>query len=246
MENMKTTGTIKNGISSAQAWEALGKIKMNLGFLSVDRSYTCIMFSSSVAGEGKSTIVANLALSLSASEKKVLIIDADLRRPTQHKLFKVVNQVGLSDIMAKRLDWHEYTCETDTSNIKLITAGRTPPNPAEMLASKRMGEFLNECREAFDYVLVDCPPILLVADTISLSKHADGIVIVVRYNYTTRQALASVKEELKLANVRIIGTIFNAVGKGDIMYDSYGYNNKYYESINTRNRARRSRPNLHT
>ena len=219
------------GMSIAHARESFGKIKVNLEFLGVDNNYKCVLFSSSVAGEGKSTVAANLAISLAASSHKTLLIDADLRHPTQHRLFNVVNKVGLSDIIASSLDWRTYVNDTDIPNLFVISAGRTPPNPAELLGSNRMGELLADIKQEYDFILIDSSPILLVPDPISLSKHVDGVVIVARYNFTTKQAILNTKDELKLANKPIIGTILNNVSCSVRRYGygaNYGYKHGYY------------------
>lgn len=219
------------GLSNAHARESFGKIKVNLEFLSVDNRYKCLLFTSPVAGEGKSTVAANLAVSLAASERRTLLIDADLRQPTQHRLFRVVNRMGLSDIIAGNLDWRTYVNETEIPNLYVLSAGRTPPNPAELLGSNRMGCILAEIRQEFEFVLIDSSPVLLVPDPISLCKHADGVVLVVRYNFTERQAVLNTKEALKLANKPIIGTILNNVSRRESGYGygkKYGYNHGYY------------------
>lgn len=214
----------RDALSIAHARESFGKVKVNLEFLSVDSQYKCILLSSSLAGEGKSTVAANLAVSLAASERRTLLIDADLRHPTQHRLFHVVNKVGLSDIIANNLDWRTYVNEAEVPNLYVISAGQTPPNPAELLGSNRMGDILADIRQEFDFVLIDSSPVLLVPDPISLCKHADGLVLVVKYNFTNRQAVLNTKEALKMANKPIIGTILNNVSPRD---SSFGYGKKY-------------------
>lgn len=227
----KTKRDSNSGISIAQAKESFGKIKVNLEFLSVDNHYKCILFTSSVPGEGKSTVTANLAVSLAASEHKTLLIDADLRHPTQHRLFNVVNKIGISDIVANNLDWKTYVIETNVPNLSIMSAGRTPPNPAELLGSNRMGEFLEGIKGEYDTILIDSSPVLLVPDPVSLCKHVDGVIIVARYNFTTQQAVRNTRDALMLANKPIIGTILNNVSRSDQRYE-YGkynsYENGYY------------------
>ena len=219
------------GMSIAHARESFGKVKVNLQFMSVDKDYKCILFSSSVAGEGKSTIAANLAVSLAASEYKTILIDADLRHPTQHRLFNIVNNVGLSDIIIKKLDWKTYVNETDVPNLFVISTGRTPPNPAELLGSNRMGDIMAEIRQEYDFVLIDSSPVLLVPDPVSLSKHVDGVIIVARYNFTTQPAILCAKDALKVASKPIIGTILNNVSCSERLYEygkKHGYKHGYY------------------
>lgn len=214
------------GVSAAQAKESFGKIKVNLEFLSVDNDYKCIMVSSSVAGEGKSTIVANLAVSIAASDRKTLLVDGDLRHPTQHRLFDLVNRVGLTDIISSHLDWRVYANDTSTPGLRVITAGRVPPNPAELLGSNRMGELIEDFKKEYDIILFDSSPILLVSDPVSLTKHVDGIIVVARYNFTTIQAAVNTKIALQLANKPIIGTILNNVSQSASRYE-YGYGKMY-------------------
>jgi capsular exopolysaccharide synthesis family protein len=214
-----------NGFSIAHARESFGKIKVNIEFLSVDNSYKCILFSSAMAGEGKSTVAANLAISFAASDRKTLLVDADLRHPTQHRLFDVVNKVGLSDIIANNLHWKDYVVETGTPNLFIISAGRTPPNPSELLGSNRMGELIREFKKEYDFILMDSSPLLLVPDPVSLSKHVDGIVLIARHNFTSQQAILDSKDALKIAKRPLIGAILNNVSANDRL--NYGYGKRY-------------------
>ncbi len=209
-------------ISTAYARECMGKIKVNLEFLSVDNDYQCIMVSSSVAGEGKSTITANLAVSHAASQKKTLLLDADLRRPTQHRHFDLVNGEGLSDIILSGCDWRKFVVKTTIPYLHIITAGRIPPNPAELLGSRRMSEMIREMKNEYDFILVDTSPILLVPDPVSMSKHVDGIILVARYNYTTIPNLVNTKQQLQLVGKPVIGAILNKTVQAKNQY-GYGY-----------------------
>jgi capsular exopolysaccharide synthesis family protein len=131
--------------------------------------------------------------------------------------------MGLSDIILNGLDWRKLTYDTGIPNLSVITAGRIPPNPAELLGSNRMGAMISELKKDFDTVLLDSSPILLVSDPISLSKHIDGIIVVARCSYTTIQNLINTKNALQLTGKPIIGTILNSVPQARSCYD-YGYN----------------------
>lgn len=212
-----------DSIPKSLAMESFGMIKVNLEFLSVDNVYKCILVSSPTAGEGKSTLTANLAMSLAASDKKTLIVDGDLRKPTQHKLFDISNKIGLSNILINNYDWHEYVNKVNTTNLYVITAGRIPPNPVELLGCRRMGELVADLKNAFDIILFDSSPILVVPDAISLAKHIDGVLLVARHNMTTIQMARSTKEALKLVGKPILGAVLNNVpitaGRYEYLYE---------------------------
>ncbi len=208
-----------------QALEAFNTIRTNLSFLSVDKQIKTIMVTSSIKGEGKSTVSANLANTMSTAHTKVLLVDADLRNPTVHRMFGVPNRMGLSDlIMAGKNAEDDYDCIVKHKrNLDLLTAGHRPPNPTELLSSKRMSRILANLAEHYDYVLLDTPPILVVPDAMALYHNVDGFILVSRHGYTTKEILTNTKSALEVANAEPIACIFNAIPDMHKAYSYYGY-----------------------
>ena len=180
-----------------------------------------MMITSAVQNEGKSYISAEFAKSLAMGGRRVLLIDADMRNATQHKLFSTGNRMGLSSIIASGLEWRSFLTKTDLENLFLITAGKTPPNPTELLASGQMNTMLQQMRESFDYIIIDVPPIIPVSDAVALSSQVDGVLLVTRSGKTPKQFVIKAKQELDMANAPLIGAVLN-----DVVMQGKDYN--YY------------------
>lgn len=216
-------------ISLAHAKEVFVKIKINIDFVCNEQSHKCLLITSSIPSEGKSTIAANLAIAMSESGKKTLLVDADMRQPIQHKLFNLLNRQGLSTILAG-LSWQDYVLSTNNDNLQIISAGPIPPNPAALLGSNRMKAITTELKREYDYIIFDTPPIQVVPDAVSLSQYTDGILFIVKQNSVSEKLLLNSAEQLKLANAKIIGTVLsmatNISNKSTGYYNQYGYYNK--------------------
>ena len=199
--------------------EAYRELKSNIQYSSFDKKYKTIVITSPLPGEGKSTTAGNLALALSQGEKNVLLLDCDMRKPSLHKKFKISNESGLSDILVgnKKID---EVAEKYNNNLTIITGGRIPPNPSEMLESKAMTEFLEIMKESYDYVIIDTPPVKVVTDAKILSTKADGVILVVKSKTTRRNDILESINGINKVNGKIIGTILNAKKERK---------NKYYE-----------------
>jgi len=224
-----------------QALEAFNTVRTNLGFLSVDKQVKTIMVTSSIKGEGKSTISANLANTISTAHTKVLLVDADLRNPTVHRMFGVPNRTGLSDlIMAGGSEDRSYDCIIKHKrNLDLLTAGHRPPNPTELLSSRRMSRILEELSEYYDYILIDTLPILVVPDAMALYHNVDGFILVSRHGYTTKEVLENTKSALEVANAKPMACIFNAIPDMHKAYSYYGYYD--YTDIDKKGRRKKKR-----
>ena len=163
--------------------EAYRSLRTSIKFSSADKPIKTIVVTSSLIGEGKSTVVGNLAYSLNQDGSRVLVIDCDLRKPSIHENFLLSNEKGLTDILVGKSDLKSVTKKIEES-LFLITAGTIPPNPAEILGSKEMEDLIKELSINFDYIILDTPPILPVSDTLLLASKADATLIVVNARKT--------------------------------------------------------------
>lgn len=215
-----------------RAGEAIRQLRTNLKFVSVDHPPRVVSFTSSNPSEGKSTIVSNLARALALAGEKVLLVDADLRRPRQHDLFQVAGDVGLSEVLAGEVQPDEALAATGIPHLTLLPAGRTPPNPSELLGSERMRALLQLAAQDY-FVLVDSPPLLPVTDASLLATSVDGTVLVVRQGKTRKDHLEAAVELLEGVDAKILGVVVNGVsgksGGGSYGY-GYGYESTYHRS----------------
>lgn len=183
-----------------------------------------IAFSSSMPQEGKTATVTNMAVSFSQLDRTVLVIDADLRKPRLHRLFKVKNTGGLSAYLTGRVPVEDAIFKTSIKNVSLVPSGPIPPNPAELLNSEKMRIFLNEMKKKYDIILLDTPPILAVVDALIVSTLSDCMVFIIKAGKTTRLPFLRAVEELEQAKTRIIGVLFNEVKlKEKEYYSPYYY-----------------------
>lgn len=205
--------------------EAYRTLRTNVQFSNVDAKMKKIMITSAGPGEGKSSTVANLAVSIAQSGKSVLVIDADMRKPTQHKLFDCKNEVGLSNALIETKEIDQYRNPIEVEGLSLITSGPVPPNPAELLGSKRMIEILKQAEEEYDMVIIDTPPVLPVADSSILAQLADGVILVVAAGEVLKEHAARAKKQLETVDARLIGVVLNKV---DVKEKGYHYYYYYY------------------
>ncbi|MBP2058112.1 capsular exopolysaccharide synthesis family protein [Lactobacillus colini] len=207
--------------------EQFRTIRTNIDFMSVDNQVNKLAFTSANISEGKSTITANVAVTMAQAGKKVLLIDADLHRPTLHQTFEVSNKVGLTTILtskANEIDMKDVVKTDEVNNLSVLPAGPIPPNPSELLGSRRMKDFLDKVVSHYDMVIVDMAPILEISDTQVLAGEMDGVVLVVRQNVTQKAAIQRSVEMLKLTKTNILGYVMNDVRTGA---DGYGYGYGY-------------------
>ena len=190
--------------------ESYRRLRTNIEYSSFDDKYKVIVVTSSFPEEGKSTTAGNLAISMSDTEKKVLLIDCDIRKPSLHKKFKISNSKGLTELIMSKSSFDEVSYKYN-ENLTVITSGSKVPNPSELLASEVMNIFLQEARENFDYVVIDTPPVQLVTDAQILSSKADGTLLVVKAESTKKNQVASSVGLLRKVNATVMGTVLNAV-----------------------------------
>lgn len=207
--------------------EAIKSIKTNLKFSSINNEIKTILVTSSVAGEGKSFITANLAAIYANSNEKTLIIDCDLRRGTQKNIFdlSVSSKNGLSNLLIDK-DWkkklEKYINKTKIENLDVMTSGIFPSNPSALLESKKMNDIVEELKSQYSYIIIDTPPVIGINDAPILSRLADTVIIVSRAKKATVDMLEETKEILSRVNVNIAGVVLNRKSK------IKNYNNNYY------------------
>lgn len=207
--------------------EAFKILRTNLQFLTVDKEVKTILFTSTAPDEGKSTLISNLAITLAQSEKKVLLIDCDLRMPVQHKIFSVLNDKGLTNVITDTVPINSCIQQVNGFNLELLTSGPIPPNPSEMLDSERMMKILAELKERYDYILLDGPPVLAVTDAALLGSKVDGVIMVTAVGNTRIDRAKEAKESLLKGKARILGVILNGVERGrEDQYYYYYYGEK--------------------
>lgn len=170
-----------------------------------------VAISSANPGEGKSTIAANLAIALMQKESKVLLIDGDLRKSVQHKIFKADDVDGLSTLIIGKSTLEESIKVNILNNLDLLPAGPTPPNPSELLASKRFRKLLEKFSQKYDYVIIDTPPINLVSDALVFKDLLNGIVLVIKHAVTTQEDIEYCVEQISLSNINVFGFVINDI-----------------------------------
>lgn len=210
----------------APSSEAYRTLRTNIQFSTFDKKVQVIVITSSGPGEGKSTVSANLSVVMAESGKKTLLIDCDQRKPTVHKKFNLSNQKGLSNFLAGETDLENSFNHTKVENLDVMTSGVKPPNPSELLGSKKMGEFLNSLRDKYDFIILDTPPVLMVTDAQLLSSVSDGTILVVSSGEAQREGAMKAKELLEQVNTKILGVILNKVEESS--RSNYGYYYYYY------------------
>ena len=237
-EEKKTTGSVNRQLLKQQsiicdklsfaAAEAYKLLRANLQFTLPKEGCHIIGMTSSLRGEGKSTTAINLAYSMAQSGKRVLLIDADMRLPSVGSRLALEQAPGLSNLLANLCSPEEALRETSYfSNWYVMPSGDIPPNPSELLGSARMEELLDKLSRSFDFIILDLPPIGIVSDALAVSTITDGLLVVVRQNYSNRKALGDCMYQIERFNVKFLGFVMTGVSGGEGAYKQYGRYNKY-------------------
>lgn len=226
--------------------EAYKAARTNLMFMRAGDGCQKIVITSPLAGEGKSINCINLGIALAQSGQRVLLVDADMRRSVVRRVFSAGTGDGLSELLAGVVDrgkLNDFIIRTDRENLSILPAGHMPPNPAELLASKQMGNLLGVLSERYDYILIDTPPVSVVTDAVVLSRIADGFLLVVRVGETPIDSLKSSVSQLERVGAHIIGFLLNDVNgkKGGRKYGKYGKYNYYYSKSSVSQSERHTR-----
>lgn len=208
--------------------EAYRSLRTNIEFANVDNDKKLILITSSKQSEGKTTTIANLAVTMANMGKKAVLVDGDLRRPRVHKIFGDTQIGGVTEILLKHCDYRNYVKKTEVENLDIITAGQTPPNPSEMLSSNSMKQLLEEVRNDYDYVFIDSPPVAAVADAAILSRMVDGVVLVCACGAVEVSMVRNTLQTLQNAGAYVIGSVINNIDVHDKKSSYYYYSPSYY------------------
>jgi capsular exopolysaccharide synthesis family protein len=231
---------LNNGVPANFA-EAFKSVRTNVLFSTAEEGMRSLVITSAGPGEGKSLVASNLAIAMAQASQRVLLIDADMRRPRVHDIFGGAQEPGLSNVLAGNAKTSEALRKSTVPGLWLMHAGHIPPNPAELLGSRRYRDFMTSLDSHFDWVLIDTPPVMVVADGSICANQATGVVFVVGADHTSKQAARAAVEQLDAANAHLIGAILNRV---DVIRNPYYYSayyrkeySRYYVSAGARRKA---------
>ena len=209
--------------------EVYRQLRTNIEYSSFNKDIQVICVTSSNPAEGKSSVASNLATVAIAKYEKVLLIDCDLRKPVQHKIFKVSNKLGISNLMKEKSEidleiggyFQKFKDNSTDGKLYVLTSGKSVPNPQEMLASDRFKELIEKFREMFDYIIIDCPPLNAVADAIPVSSIVDGTLFVVSAMDTAKQEAKNALTMLQRNGANVLGCVLTKVDITSKLYYSY-------------------------
>lgn len=205
--------------------EAYRDLRTNLGFLGLDHPFQTVLVTSPLAEDGKSTVVANLAIVAAQAGYKVILVDCDLRKPTQHSIFKIPINKGFTDVIFNDDDPSQASHSMSVTNLSIMTSGKIPPNPSEILSSERTRRVLNILKTRYDYIFIDSPPLLAVTDASILASQVDATILVVSAGITRREMAMKAIDKLNRAKSRLLGVVLN-----QMKIDKKSYYGSYYQS----------------
>ena len=203
--------------------EAYRTLRTNIQYSSFDQKVKTILITSSGPGEGKTTTSSNLAVVMAQGGNKTILIDCDQRKPNVHKVFKLSNSTGLSNRLVEETEMEFGIQKTQIPNLHILTAGTRPPNPAELLSSKKMKSFVEALKNNFDFIILDTPPIVMVTDAQILAQYTDGCLLVVSSGEAERDSVIKAQGLLQKVNAKILGVILNKVDVTKKGYYHYQY-----------------------
>ncbi|MCD7777129.1 MAG: CpsD/CapB family tyrosine-protein kinase [Clostridiales bacterium] len=224
-------GTILDTNPPFAVLEAYKTLRYNLKFVLSTKNKNSCVISSANMGDGKSTIIANVAISIAQANERVLLIDMDLRRPTQHRLFKIENRIGVSNIIGDKQNLKKAIHKDVIPGLDILTSGAIPPNPSEMVSSNKAKEIVKWAEENYDYVFIDAPPVNIVSDVLALADMTAGVVLVVRVGSTHTDELKRAIDDIQFVNSELLGIVLNSADadavKKQKIKKGYSYNYSY-------------------
>jgi len=217
--------TLTNPISPIA--ESFRSLRENIRYVSIDEPIKVLAISSANSGVGKSTVAANLAIVFAQAEKKVTLMDADLRRPKIQKLFNLPNRKGLTELLVQpEINFDGTVQNLNIENLSIITSGGLPPNPSDLLGSQKMVSIMNQLRKQAGIIIIDTPPLLIVSDAMALSSNIDGVILVVKPGSTSTSSCERLIEQYNRIGLKMVGIVVNGFRPGRL--GSYYYKDYYY------------------
>ncbi|PTL40233.1 CpsD/CapB family tyrosine-protein kinase [Alkalicoccus saliphilus] len=201
--------------------EQFRTLRTNMQFIQIDKRLKTIVVTSPLPGEGKSTTAANLSIVLAQQEKRVLLIDTDLRKPSVHHTFKLSNSTGFTNVVTNQVGIKNAVKRTSLANLFILTSGPLPPNPSELLASNRMKRFLEEIKKQYDYIIFDAPPVNAVTDGLILASYVDGTILVIRNGKTEIDPAKKAVNAVKKVEGNLLGAVLNDCPEVNSHYSYY-------------------------
>ena len=216
--------------------EAYVRLKDNILCYAVDNVKKIIQIESAVQGEGKTTVATNLAVALGESEKKVLVVDLDFRRPRVHRSFRIANVNGLGDYMIDKCSKQDLVKKTAHKNVDVINRGCEISNASVVLTSNKLKDLLEEFRSEYDFIILDCPPVLMISDYIHIGKLSDGVLLVSAFAISKKKEVVEAVKQLRQNNINMIGSVFThydpkkSQSSAEYSYRYYEYGQNYTEN----------------
>lgn len=203
--------------------ESYRTLRTNVGFAAARTNSRSIMSTSCNPEDGKSTILSNLAISFALAGHKTVLLDCDLRRPVIHRLFGISNKVGVSNCLQEKVTIEEVGCRDYLENLTVVTSGPVLLNPSEILANEYTHAFIKAITSEYDYVFIDAPPVLSVADAMLIASHVDGVILVLTATETKTKMAKEAKLQLNKANANILGIVLNKISKDNRLFEDTYY-----------------------
>ncbi|WP_191834791.1 polysaccharide biosynthesis tyrosine autokinase [Gordonia ajococcus] len=213
-------------VGSTPASESYRRLRTNLAFVDVDNPVRRIVVASGGPGEGKTSTALNLAAAIAESGKRVVIVDGDLRKPTMDTRLGVNRRIGFTNVLRGEVELADVIQSTGISGLDILASGQAPPNPAELLGTRKAAETVNRLSDIYDFVIVDSPPLLYVTDAALIAQYVDGVLFVARAGVTKRRAVVEAASQLEMAQARVIGAVLNGSSSASDVYRG-GYYGTY-------------------
>lgn len=209
--------------------ESYRVLRTNILYSSPDNPIRTLVVSSPLPGEGKTTTAGNLAVVMAQGGSRVLLVDLDLRRPNVHRLFGISNRVGLTNLLVEDRPLESVVQKDSVGNLDILTTGPIPPNPAELVGSKKFAMFIEEMKTVYDYIILDTSPCVAYTDAVLAGRISDGVLLVISATNGRMDAAIQAKKNFEKVGAKIIGVVLNGVNKSHLGYSSYYYYYYYYE-----------------